>query len=236
MRMTNDPLGQVEQAIEDYYKKALTIARETRDRRNEGIWLDHMGFAYCALRQFEQAIKLHKEAIAIACKIGNRLGKSYSLLGLGLALLAIGDLSQARQSCQKARDLNLPATSFRAALGLGIVFLHQHDAAAKETFADAASRCCAMLGKTAGLYEPCYVLAAALVGQAACDPHWAEGSKRDELLAPAMAEYRRALEICVAPGVVQDALRDLEMIRAAGIEGLEPVFELLKGAKARHEH
>jgi hypothetical protein len=42
------------------------------------------------------------------------------------------------------------------------------------------------------------------------------------------AEYRRALENCAAPGVVCAALRDLEMIRAAGIEGLEPVFELLK--------
>jgi hypothetical protein len=33
---------------------------------------------------------------------------------------------------------------------------------------------------------------------------------------------------CAAPGVVQDALRDLEMIQAAGVEGLEPVFELLE--------
>jgi hypothetical protein len=33
---------------------------------------------------------------------------------------------------------------------------------------------------------------------------------------------------CAAPGVVRDALRDLEMIQAAGVEGLEPVFELLE--------
>ncbi|MBL7065307.1 MAG: hypothetical protein ISS49_14025 [Anaerolineae bacterium] len=32
------------------------------------------------------------------------------------------------------------------------------------------------------------------------------------------------------PDVVRAALHDLEMIRAAGIEGLEPVFELLEGA------
>jgi hypothetical protein len=50
------------------------------------------------------------------------------------------------------------------------------------------------------------------------------------LLAPALEEYRRALENCAAPGVVQDALRDLEIIRAVGIEGLEPAFELLKSA------
>ncbi|MCR4407604.1 MAG: hypothetical protein NUW24_11900 [Anaerolineae bacterium] len=38
----------------------------------------------------------------------------------------------------------------------------------------------------------------------------------------------RALEITAAPGIVQDALRDLELIRAAGIRDLVPVFELLK--------
>ena len=34
---------------------------------------------------------------------------------------------------------------------------------------------------------------------------------------------------CTDLGIVQDALRDLELIRAAGIEGLEPAFELLEG-------
>ena len=34
--------------------------------------------------------------------------------------------------------------------------------------------------------------------------------------------------VCSCPSVVQDALRDLELICAAGIEGLEPAFELLE--------
>jgi hypothetical protein len=49
------------------------------------------------------------------------------------------------------------------------------------------------------------------------------------LLAPALAEYRQALENCAALGVVHDAVHDLEMIRAAGVAGLEPAFELLEG-------
>jgi hypothetical protein len=61
----------------------------------------------------------------------------------------------------------------------------------------------------------------------ACGPRWAGEGERAGLLAPALAEYRRALGICAAPGVVHDALRDLEMIQGAGIEGLKPVFELL---------
>ena len=107
--------------------------------------------------------------------------------------------------------------------------MHQRDPAAGVTFADAIVRCRERLDKTAGLYEPRYALAAALVGRAVCDPRWAEENERAELLAPALAEYRRALEICTAPGIVQDAIRDLELIRAAGIEGLEPAFELLEG-------
>jgi hypothetical protein len=58
----------------------------------------------------------------------------------------------------------------------------------------------------------------------------AEVGERAGLLVPALEEYRQALEICAAPGVVRDALRDLEMICAAGVEGLEMVFDLLEGA------
>lgn len=108
-----------------------------------------------------------------------------------------------------------------------MVLLHQQDPATTDMFEDAASRSRSLLDKTPDLYEPRYALAAALVGQAVCDPRWAEENERAGLLAPALAEYERALETCAAPGVVRDALQDLELIRAAGIEGLEPVFDLL---------
>jgi hypothetical protein len=87
-----------------------------------------------------------------------------------------------------------------------------------------------MLDQTAELYEARYTLAAALAGGVVCDPRWAEAGRRPGLLAPALDGYRRALENCATPGVVRDALRDLELIRAAGVEGLEPAFELLRGA------
>ena len=38
------------------------------------------------------------------------------------------------------------------------------------------------------------------------------------------------MDNCAAIGVVRDALHDLEMIRAAGVDGLEPVFELLESS------
>ena len=221
--------GQAERAIK-FYEEALTIAREIGDRRYEVVWLNNLGNTYHALGQVERAVKLYEQALPIAREIGYRLGQSYQLLGLGQALLAAGSFTEARRRCVEALALDVLETSYLAALALGIVLLHQRDEAVGETFADAAARCQALLDKTAGLYEPRYVLAAALVGSVVCDPRWAKESERAGLLAPALAEYQRVLEITSAPGIVQDALRDLELIRAAGIEGLEPVFELLESA------
>jgi hypothetical protein len=145
-------------------------------------------------------------------------------------LLAAGSLLNAWRHCVEARDLDVPQISYQTALPLGIILLHQGDPAARKAFADAVAHCRARLNKTAGVYEARYSLAAAQVGQAVCNPLWAQEGKRTELLAPALEEYQRALENCAAPGVIRDALHDLEMIRTAGVEGLEPAFELLESA------
>ena len=221
-------LGQVNRAKE-LYDEALSIARRIGYRRGESVQLGNLGLTYYVMREFEEAISLYEQALTIARQIGYRQGESHSLLGLGKARLAIGKLSEALRYCEEALALNVPETSYKTALTLGIVLLHQCDETATETFADAIARCQAMLDKTASLYGARYALAAALVGQAVCDPRWAEEGERAGLLAPALEEYGRALENCAALGVVRDALRDLELIRAAGVEGLEPAFELLEG-------
>lgn len=223
-------LGLMERAIE-FHEQALTLARAIGDRWGEGVRLDVLGVAYSTLGHVERAIEFHEQALNIAWEVGDRRGASYRLLGLGRALLYTGQSVEAQRRCAEALTLDVPETSYQVALVLGIVLLHQRDPAAGETFADAAIRCRAMLDRTTGLYAPRYALAAALVGQAICDPRWAEESERAGLLAPALVEYRRALENCPAPGVVQDAIRDVEMIRTAGIESLEPVFGLLESAK-----
>jgi len=220
-------LGQAERAIE-LLERALAITCEIGDRWGEGVHLGHLGLAYHALGQFERALKLYEQALDIAREIGDPRGESYLLLWVGQALLAAGTLQEARQRYAEALALDMPGSSQQTALALGIVLLHQRDPAAGETFADAAARCRAKLDKTAGLYGVRYALATALVGQAVCDTRWAEEGERAGLLAPALKEYRRALEICAVLGVVRHALHDLELIRAAGVDGLEPVFELLK--------
>ena len=113
-------------------------------------------------------------------------------------------------------------------LTLGIILLYQ-EGATPEAFFVEASRCARdMLKRTKKLYKAQHALAAALVGQTVCEPAWQVENERPKLRAPALAEYRRALRICPAPGVVHDADWILEMILDAGIEGLEPVFDLLK--------
>jgi tetratricopeptide (TPR) repeat protein len=223
-------LGQVRRAIK-IYKLDLTTAQEINNRRGEAAVLGKLGRAYSGLGKIRQAIEFYRQALVIARETGDRRRESYCLLGLSKAVLATRKLAEAQQHCEEALALEVPETSFQAAIALGIALLHQRDRAASETFASAAARCRTMLDKTDDLYEARYALAADLVGQAVCDPRWANEGKRAELLAPALAEYRRALEITAAPGVVQDAIRDLELIQAAGIEGLEPVFELLESAE-----
>jgi tetratricopeptide (TPR) repeat protein len=222
-------LGQFERAIR-LHEQALAISREIGDRRHEVIWLNNLGNVHCTLGQVERAIKLYEEALVITREIGYRLGESYQLLGLCKALLVKGEFLEAVRRSTEALALKVPGTSYQAALMLGIVLLHQRNLAAKETFADAITRCQALLDKTVSLYAPRYALATALVGHTVCDSRWKQEKERAELLVPVLTEYQRALENCNAPGVVGDALRDLELIRAAGVEGLEPVFELLEGA------
>jgi hypothetical protein len=114
---------------------------------------------------------------------------------------------------------------------LGIVLLYQQKySAAHEVFIKAARSCQAMLAETPRLYLSRYVLATALAGQAVCNPTERQIETSSELLTKAIAEYRRAIDTCAAHGVIRDFLHYLELIRAAGIEGLEPVFELLEGA------
>lgn len=228
-------LGRYERAIE-HHQQALAIAREIGDRRREATHLASLGSAYTNLEQFARATECHWEALAIAQEIGDRQGECHCLIGLSQTLLAAGELSEAQRRCTEALAYDMLGAGYQAALVLGLVLLRQHDPTAGNTFAEAATHCRAILDKAAGLYEPRYALAAALVGKAVCRPRWMEESERAELLEPALAEYERALEISVALGVVRDAFRDLELIRAGGIEGLEPVLELLERAKARHEH
>ncbi len=222
-------IGQYQQALH-YYEQALTLAREIEDRRGIGERLDGLGFVYCTLGALKQAIACFEKSVEIAEEIGNQRTRSHSLLGLGTAALVEGAFSLAQQYYEAALAANVSQTNYQAALRLAIVLLHLHSSQAASAFGSAIGYCQTVLARTPNLYEPSYALATALAGQTVCDPRWTDVIQHGDLLIPTIAEYRRALAITSAPGIMRDALRDLELITAAGVKGLEPVFELLAGA------
>jgi tetratricopeptide (TPR) repeat protein len=226
-------IGQVTQAKE-LHEHALIIARRINDRQREEIHLGGLADIHCDLGQVERAIELYEQALGIARTIDDRRGVSYQLLELGRALLCAKSFSDAQKCFTEVWSLNMPETGYRAGLMLGIVALYQH-CVALDWFGEAEVRCRDILSNTPGLYKPSFALATILLGQVIRSPDWlGTEEKQAELLTPVLMEYHRALDITTAPGVVRDVLRDLELIRAAGIEGLEPVFELLEGVLNEH--
>jgi tetratricopeptide (TPR) repeat protein len=223
--------GQFGPAIE-YYQATRVLAEAIHYRKGKMIAQGLLGTVYRLRGDLATAIRFHGEALEIATEIGDARGMRYQRLGLAKLMLAQGRSAEAHDYCQAALELDLPEIGDSAALVLGMAYLREDREAAGAIFQEVVTRCCTILNETADLHLPRYILATALVGQAVCDPHWLDPGQRAGLLAPALAEFRRALEIAAAPGVVRDALHDLELIRAAGIEGLEPVFALLEQAIA----
>lgn len=223
-------LGQYAQATADC-NAALSLARTCGDRRRQGIWLGHLARICCDQGLFEQALGLYEDALVIIQEIGERFGESYCRIELSRTLLHIKLPAQARAECEIALQLDIYGASYWAITIFGVTSLYQGKRES-DIFTEAITACKTIVGQTPQLFDAHYALALALVGQAICDPRWFDNAQRAGLLAPALAEYRRALDITAAPGVVRDALRDLELIRAAGIEGLEPAFALLVQAVA----
>jgi tetratricopeptide (TPR) repeat protein len=225
-------LGQFEQAS-DYHRQAIKITREIYDRRDEGMWLNSLGLEYMALGKYKEANESYIEALAIAQELKDQEREAHSLLGLGRVALAQHRLSDAEDYLGLPEDSGPSIVKGQTALILGIV--HLYNLQATDVFDDAVKNCDDILEDEPNSYEVRYTRATAMVGQAVCNPKWSDETIRPDLLAPALTEYRRALEITAAPGVVQDAIRDLELIQAAGIEGLEPVFDLLEKALAKND-
>lgn len=209
---------------------ALTVAQEIAHVREEGGMAGLIGEIYMRQGNLTDARQWYERALTLAREIHDTRRIRRHWISLSRIALMQGIFEEAVQACHEADQT--PTQEFRHQLALvqGIVNLHESKLSADGNFSVAIACCREVLTQTATLYEPQYVLATALIGQAVCDPCWSGIAQRADLLIPALVEYRRALDITSAPGVVRDALRDLELIHAAGIEGLEPVFALLEGA------
>ena len=219
------------------FAESVEMARRIGDRRGEAIGLGRLAAAHLAAGDPAAAVDGHTEALALAEALGERREQSYQLMGLGRARAAQGDLPGGIGHLRRARDLDVPETSYLAATRLGLALLSAGDRpAAADAFDDAANRCHRRLGRCDRLYAARYALATALVGAAVCGPAWADDQRRADVLTTATREYRLAVANCAGRGIVGAAVADVEDMRLAGVTGLEPIAGLLREARDQPAH
>jgi tetratricopeptide (TPR) repeat protein len=224
-------MGQVASA-ERTYAESLEICREIGDRRGEAIALGRMGTVAANIDQFDRAIDLHTASLEIAQALGDRREQSYQLHGLGRARLGLGQTFEAERDLRAARDLEMPETSYLAALGVGLALRRRGDPSASMAFRDAIDRCDERVARSSDLFAARYARAAAMLGSATCTQGWLDGDARSALLGPVLQEYDQALQTCPLPGVVDAAVRDVRHLAAAGVDGMKSVIEHLeRGAR-----
>jgi tetratricopeptide (TPR) repeat protein len=230
-------LGEVD-AADAAQRDALALSREVADRRGIAIVIGRQGLLAAGRGDHAAALALHQEAWDIAVALGERREQSYQLIGKGRAHTGLGALAEAEADHRAARDLEMPETSYAAALALALLPVAGRDQAARAAlFADAARRCRDRLGRSADLFAARYALAVALLGVATCDDGWADVANRDRLLAEPLDELRRALATCAAPGARAAARRDVVALaegagQAGAHDGLAPVLALLDAVGA----
>jgi tetratricopeptide (TPR) repeat protein len=208
------------------YNEALAITQKVGDRLNSSQWLQCLATLDIWERNDQDAATKIAQALEISRQLGDRQGESRLLTLKSRLALAMGDANAAEECCRTVLAWGFPMISFDAALVVALANQQRKDIYAELAFREAISHCRIILDRTSTLVRPRYTLAIAQTGLAVCDSVWKVG-RREDLLAGSLVAFRQALEICSAPGIVQEVIRDLTMMESAGIEGLEPLFKLL---------
>lgn len=228
---TYSRLGDKRQAIA-YHERAIAIAREIGNRRLEGIWLGNLGADWAALGEHTRGIEHLAQGLGIAREIGDRWGETYRLADLGAAYAQVGDLKQAvlchEQAVAVTQELGDHWREGHSLTALGeILYLQGQHAQARAHW----EKACSTLAQVADQKEPAHVLARAALGLVISDPEWTTPGKRAVLLQPALDRLQDALHLSSVPGMIQSFLQEfLDPLRDLGVEGLDPVAELIEQA------
>jgi len=94
-------LGEIQKALEKL-NEALSMRRALGDRGGEAVTLNHVGLVYQSLGETEKSLEKHNEALSIFQEVGDRDGEGSALLGIARAEQKRGNLTQARQTIEKA--------------------------------------------------------------------------------------------------------------------------------------
>jgi tetratricopeptide (TPR) repeat protein len=89
----------------DWLHIALAQASSVKDRKNEGIILNHFGIIYDTLGQKDQALDFYRQALDILREVGDRSGEGTTLNNLGLVYDDLGQKEKALDFYQQALDI-----------------------------------------------------------------------------------------------------------------------------------
>ncbi|KAL9982704.1 hypothetical protein ACROYT_G004781 [Oculina patagonica] len=110
----------------ELYERAMTIARESGDKRGEEITNDGLGTMFESLGEYLKAKEHYEKALAIGMEIGDREGEAIVCSNLGIVFQSIGKYVKAKEYIEKALAISaeignkaLEAASYEK---LGIVF------------------------------------------------------------------------------------------------------------------
>jgi CHAT domain-containing protein len=79
-------IGKHQESI-NFFVKALEIAQQISNRKDEGNALSYLGVAYGALKKPQESLDFYQKALAVSRKIGNREGEREILNNLGALLV-----------------------------------------------------------------------------------------------------------------------------------------------------
>jgi tetratricopeptide (TPR) repeat protein len=108
-----------------HYEQALALARETGNRRREGMVLGNLAHVYEKLGMVEKGRAHYEAALAIAREVGDRRLEGNTLCNLGLLYFLVGRLAEAQDNLGGAlavtRDMGHAHSECIALCNLGVV-------------------------------------------------------------------------------------------------------------------
>jgi len=214
--------GDAQHALQ-YSTQSLDLAQTIGYARRQNYASIAMGAAYSLLGEHVSAIEFFERATNIAREVKDRYGESISLVGLANTHNQLGRFAQARLCYQECLKLDVPATNYKCAVGLGIVSVGDGRVEeARMFFARGIVFCQLLLTKTPHLYEARYYLALAQLGSEQPDQ--------------ALATYTQALKLCSTKGAVLSALQQVKLLHKMSqlLTGLVEVITVLEDALQTH--
>ena len=96
----------------DYYDKALTLAKEMKNKNGECTIYGNLGSSYLKAGEYEKAIECSTKALRISQAIGNKRDESINNGNLGSIYQCLGDYPRSLEYHKRSLEINKELTDF----------------------------------------------------------------------------------------------------------------------------